>query len=189
VETWTRGVKKVMRITFFDTETTGLLLPEGAPLGNQPYIIEFAAITTNSDLEEIERLDFLCKPPVPIPEKITKITGISGDDLRDELPFSDYSQKVIGTIYRSDIVIAHNVSFDCGMVSNEMERIGIKVIWPRKIDTVEATFHINNKRMNLGNCYEHFLGEKPPQAHRAIADVESLIKLTRELKKKGLVEW
>lgn len=44
----------------FDTETTGLLKPESAPLSEQPQIIEFAGIKVDFDtLEEIDRLEFL----------------------------------------------------------------------------------------------------------------------------------
>ena len=39
----------------FDTETTGLPLPETAPLESQPRIIEFAGIKLDHDIKEIDR--------------------------------------------------------------------------------------------------------------------------------------
>ena len=42
-----------VKIIMFDTETTGLLLPEGAPLENQPQIIEFAAIAMDNTSKKL----------------------------------------------------------------------------------------------------------------------------------------
>ncbi len=59
-----------MRITVFDTETTGFPVKDGR-LDQQPYIVQFAAITgemnANMEYREISRENFLVKPPISIP--------------------------------------------------------------------------------------------------------------------------
>ena len=72
----------------FDLETTGLPKAEGSDLDLQPRIIEFGAIRyTDGTFEEYDRLEFMCNPGHELDPKITKITGITDEDLKDKKPF------------------------------------------------------------------------------------------------------
>jgi DNA polymerase III epsilon subunit-like protein len=177
-------------ICLFDTETTGLLLPEGAPLANQPRIIEFAAIKINPQLEEVGRLEFMCNPGLPLPAIITKITGITDKDLYGKLMFDHYISDLIDFFSDVDIVVAHNVNYDMGMLSNELRRNNSfdKFPWPStNICTIEATYHIHNRRMKLEQAYEHFCNKPVINKHRAMGDVETLLELTKKLVEEGLL--
>jgi DNA polymerase III epsilon subunit-like protein len=59
-----------MRITVFDTETTGFPVKEGR-LDQQPYIVQFASITgelgSDGTYHEIGRENIFIKPPISIP--------------------------------------------------------------------------------------------------------------------------
>ena len=177
----------MIEIIVFDVETTGLLRAAGSPLENQPYIIEFAAVKVNESLEEISRLEFLCKPPMPLPAIITKITGLTDADLADKEPFSNYSNELVEFFTGAKHTVAHNIKFDKGMVDNELRRCDIKLPWKSQICTVESTFHIRNKRLKLADAYKHFTGEEPKVAHRAIDDVLTTLEVLRHLVKQGVV--
>jgi len=171
-------------IIIFDTETTGLLLPEGAPLENQPKIVEFAAIKIDEQGNEVDRLEFLVNPIMPLPAIITKITGIKDEDLVSKPTFDFYVGELIEFFTGVHTVIAHNVSFDMGMLINDLKRATALDQFPmplRRICTVEATHHIHNKRMNLAKCYKHFTGKDAVDKHRAMGDVETLLCVVKEL--------
>lgn len=59
-----------MRAFVFDTETTGFPVRDGA-LSEQPYIVQFAGllgeISAEKGFEELERINVLVKPRIPIP--------------------------------------------------------------------------------------------------------------------------
>ena len=174
----------------FDTETTGLLLPEGAPLDNQPRIIEFAAIKVNSNLEEVSRLDFLCHPGIPISAEITKITGLKDSDLADKKPFRANIKALQSLFLGVRTIIAHNLTFDIGMLTHELVRCDAltKFPWPpEQICTVEATYHIYNRRMSLGELYQHYHQTEAANKHRAIGDVETLLACMRAMRKDGIL--
>jgi DNA polymerase III epsilon subunit-like protein len=66
-------------IIALDCETTGLLAPNASPIEMQPHIIELCAMKLNSNEKFVIRI----KPPIPLPDIITKITGIRDRDLVD----------------------------------------------------------------------------------------------------------
>ena len=179
-----------MKIIMFDTETTGLLLPEGAPLENQPQIIEFAAIAMDQHFKEIDRLEFMCNPEKPLPPIITKITGITDNDLMTKLPFKHFADDVLKFWQGVDYVIAHNVNYDMGMLNNELKRLGLEESLPKPkqcICTVQETYHIHNRRLKLSQAYKHFTGKEPEIAHRAMGDVETLKELVIQLIQKDIL--
>jgi DNA polymerase III epsilon subunit-like protein len=177
-------------IILFDTETTGLLLPKGAPLCNQPRIIEFAAIKTDHDFKEADRIEFFCNPGFKLPPEITKITGIKDSDVCSAKPFNWYVDELKEFFADCTHIIAHNVMFDINMLRNDMDRAGALdcINWGVKyICTVEHTKHISNKRMNLGKAFTHFTGKPQVNSHRAMGDVEMLRELAEILFRKGII--
>ena len=175
----------------FDTETTGLVQPATVPLTQQPQIIEFAAIKVDSKLKVIDRLEFKCNPGRPLPEIITKITGITDADLKNEKPFSHYYMDVANLFLGERAALAHNFPFDRDLLTFELRRInkGRNFPWPiQHICTVELTRHITGKFMKLTALYEHAFGKKLDQKHRAMDDVEDLLEVCKWLKKQGILE-
>ena len=78
----------------FDLETTGLPKAEGADLDIQPRITEFGAIKLDENLKEVGILDFLVNPGIPLDPVITKITGLTDNDLKDKPPFVANLEKI-----------------------------------------------------------------------------------------------
>ena len=176
---------------FFDTETTGLVLPAPARLEDQPQIIELGAIKLDSDLNKVDELSFMCNPGVPLPPIITKITGIRDSDLKGKEPFKHHLPKVVEFFKGDDVLCAHNAAFDTNLLYFELLRAGMekKFPWPTQhICTVEHTMHIKKRRMKLEQLHKFLFNEDPQQTHRAIGDVELLIKVYKELVNRELME-
>lgn len=176
---------------FFDTETTGLLKPELSDLNMQPYVTEIFIAKTNEQFEVIDEFETLIKPPVPLPEIITKITGLTDDDLADQPSFIDIYPDLCNFVLGEKSICAHNASFDITMIANELRRIDclLKFPWPiQHICTVEKSMSIRNKRLKLSDLYELATGETEIEgAHRAGNDVYALIKCYEWLVQKKMV--
>jgi len=174
----------------FDTETTGLVKASAVPLDQQPHIIEFAGIKLDDDsLEEIDRIQFLCKPPVKLDAKITEITGLTDKDLEDKPPFSHYLPDLQKFFFKEWKMLAHNLSFDRSMMGLELKRLNKlpNFPWPPEhICTVERSYDINGHRLNLTKLHQLATGQDHiNNAHRAMNDVEALVVCVKWLREQG----
>jgi len=170
----------------FDTETTGLLMPEVADLAAQPHIIEIAMVKLDDDYEEVDRYEALLKPPVPIDEELHKrISGLTTADLADACTFLDLYGELVDFFLGERIVIAHNLDFDKNMLVNELRRIGKEFAFPypaRQLCTVVESKHIKGRRMKMTELYEHLFKQPLKQKHRAMADVEALVEIVKKMR-------
>ena len=107
----------------FDLETTGLPKAEGSDLDMQPKIIEFGAIKLTEELIEVDRLEFFCNPKHMLDPKITKITGITDDMLKDQKPFIAHLEKLNEFFLGTKRMFAHNLGFDRKILKFELERL------------------------------------------------------------------
>ena len=176
-----------MKVLCFDTETSGLQKNSAIRLEKRPHIIEFFGLTL-TDLEETGKWESLFFHHKPLDEIITKITGITDELIKDAPLFYSKAQELKDHIESHDRVVAHNLTFDMAMVDNEMDRVNLKVKWPKdRICTVEQTEHINGHRLSLALLHEHLFGVGFPNAHRAENDVRALARCYVELVKRGEV--
>lgn len=174
----------------FDTETTGLIKSGLKPLSEQPEIIEFAAIKLDdATLEEVNRIEFMCKPQVlPLPRKITEITGIKTEDLADKEPFSYHFPELAKFFFAERVSFAHNHAFDTVMVSLELRRMKkqYKFPWtPVQFCTANGTMKLAGHRLNLQKLHKYLFGKEFAEAHRAMNDVEALTRCVKELIARG----
>lgn len=169
----------------FDTETTGLLKASIVDLDKQPKIIEFAAIKLNDEtLEEMDRIEFLVHPGESLPKEIVKITGITDDKLKNAKNFEYHYEKLVDFFLGERFLFAHNISFDMGMLKNDLARIGRATQFPyppRQICTVNQTMQIKGYRLKLGILHHYLFGEDFKEAHRAMNDVEALTRCVIKL--------
>jgi DNA polymerase III epsilon subunit-like protein len=176
-----------------DCETTGLVQPLATPLSQQPHIIEFAAIRLDdSTLEEIEgkHIHFLCKPPIPLPEIITKITGLTDRDLEGKPPFVKHYRDLCEFFFGEHTVVAHNLSFDRSLLQFELMRLDrlTQFPWPYNHQcTVERTLAIKGHRLKQEELYLMATGHPAEQTHRALDDVRQLAEVVRWLRQKDLM--
>jgi len=167
-----------------DCETTGLLLPESAPLSQQPSIIEIALIKTDNQLNEKERYETKVFTRTKIEPEASKVNGFVNADLKGAPEFAEIYGELVELFLGEDTLIAHNLPFDATMLANELRRIGkeFQFPWPpNHVCTVEETFHLKNRRLKLIELYENTLGRPLDQKHRAMADVEALLEILRSM--------
>lgn len=168
-----------MKLLCFDTETTGLPLPRSAPLEKQPKIIELGIIVLDG-MKEVHRQGWLINPGEPITAEITKITGITNEDLVGKPSFKEVWSEATGHFLGADGIVAHNLPFDMSLLEFDCLRIGAPPNLPLvKICTVQEFMHIFGKRPKLTELYEHFMGKPLAQTHRAVDDVEAMVEIMR----------
>lgn len=175
-------------IIIVDTETTGLLAPNPAKIEVQPYITELYAVRLSPEFDFVDELDIMFKPPIPISEEITKITGITQADVDQHEPFISGYDKLYELFHGCKVVVGHNIEFDLSMIRHELFRYDLeyKFGWPKKhICTVESSFHYKNKRLRLQQLYQHLFGRDFVGAHRAKSDVEATGKCFIEMVSRG----
>ena len=175
-------------IIIFDTETTGLDAPLATKIESQPYITELYAVRLSKDFKFVDEIETMMKPPIPISEEITKITGITDETVKDAPSFIQVYENIYDLFECCRNVCGHNVLFDLRMVRHELFRYDkeYEFNWPKnKICTVEASKHYKNKRLKLAQLYEFLFNETFEDAHRAKNDVMATVRCLREMVKRG----
>jgi len=171
---------KHLPIVAFDTETTGL----------QPFagdrIIEFAAVVLRlgDDGEVVETTphSWLVNPQIPIPRKVTEITGITDADVASAPRFAEIADEVFDLLSGS-ISVAHNYPFDMAFLTKEL-RDTLRH-WPEplaEIDTVDVSMACfpEARTHRLGDVCKR-LDIELVDAHRATNDAEACGRVFTEL--------
>lgn len=166
-----------MTTLIFDTETTGLPLHPNARLELQPHIIEWGGMLVDEEGTELAALNFLIDPGIPLPEVITKITGIKPEDLAGQPTFKFAAMQFKSMFERADQLIAHNLPFDSSLMKFDLTRCGMLDGWPwprLNLCTVQEHAEMWGRRPKLTELYEFYMGAPLAQTHRAIDDVRAL---------------
>ncbi len=104
-------------VVYVDIETTG-----GSYRTSR--IIEVAAIRVEND-EVVETFRTLANPGSPIPSHITRLTGITTNDVSDAPFFSEIAEQLHG-ILQGAIFIAHHARFDYSFIKRQLEICNIR---------------------------------------------------------------
>lgn len=126
----------------FDLETTGLE-------AENSKIIEIGALKyINNEL--VSEYSVLINPEVPIPEVITKITGLTEEQLNDKKTIQEVLPEFI--LFIEDLpLVAHNSSFDLSFIEENIKRLGLPMISNKNIDTLELS------KIYIPKAYNHKL--------------------------------
>jgi DNA polymerase-3 subunit epsilon len=165
-----------MEFAILDVETTG-------GYGTENRITEIAIIIHDGQ-REIERYSTLVNPESFIPQRITELTGITNQMVRTAPKFQKVARKV-WDLTNNRIFVAHNVSFDYGVIRNEFGLLGTDFT-RRKLCTVRLSRKVlpGKESYSLGKlCYS--LGISLDNAHRALADTEVTVRLFEILLSEG----
>lgn len=160
-----------------DLETTGL-----DPANDK--IIEIGAIRFK-DGEEEETFEQMINPEIPIPDFITKLTGIKDDDVKSAPKIDKEIVNLLDFIDDS-IILGHQVNFDAAFVEYllrkseqdftnwEKESNRFKYLKNKRLDTLflSRIFLPFLPRMNLGTVAAHFNIDLE-NAHRAVDDARA----------------
>ena len=168
----------------FDLETTGLS-------ATSCEIIEFGAVKIQGG-EVVDRFSSFCNPGVPIPAKITELTSITDDMVKDTPPVKDVLVDFLA-FCGDALLVAHNAKFDMGFVRAAAEKNDLAFNNP-SLDTVAISQYVNAtlKKHTLDNIASHYgLGDF--NHHRAVDDAEMLYLIFKEmharLKKEGILDY
>ena len=176
-----------MRTLIFDTETTGLIKNTQLPLDQQPQVIEFYGYVQDDDGDD-EEMQFRCNPGKPLPDVITRITGISDQDLMHLPSFGHYAGELQKLVESCDRTVAHNHSYDFQMIAMEFARLETLIHWTgNQVCTVEATEWVNGHRLSLKNLYTLLFQKDFKDAHSAKGDVDALRRCFNEIVDRGWV--
>ena len=171
------------QLCVIDVETTGLS-PETA------RITEVALIICDEN-QILSHWSTLIQPEMPIPEMISKITGITDEMVRNAPKFAQVAT-LIADGFKDRTFVAHNSNFDYGFLRAEYKRIGQEFQVPQ-LCTVRASRKIfpGLTSYKLSSLCEKFQIENK-QAHRALADAMATAQLfqlvAREATKQGF-DW
>ncbi len=169
-------------IVAFDTETTGLNPFDG------DRIIEFGAVVLelgpDGRVANREDHSWLVNPGIPIPRKVTEITGITPEDLKGKPPFRKIA-KDVHALLGQGVAVAHNFPFDMAFLTQELREA--RLDWPEplaEVDTVDLSIkHFPDARSHKLADLCKRLDVVLEQAHRATDDAAAcghcLVELAR----------
>lgn len=165
----------------FDLETTGF-----SAAGDR--IIEYGAVRL-SGLEPGEVFSMFCDPEKPLPEKITKLTGITEDMLSGAPSQREALEKFISFCGDEPVLIAHNAGFDTSFIKAECVRQGIEF----RFTTVDTLVMCRSmltelKRHKLDTVARH-LGLGEFDHHRASDDAKMLGRIFEKLANRLISEY
>ena len=177
-----------MQIVVFDTETTGLLLPDNSDLTMQPKIIEFYGVKLDEDFNIIDEFNQMLDPGEPLSDVIVNITGIKDNMLKGKPAYGEVSAKLQEFFRDTDLSVAHNHGFDSGMMDVESKRVQHETPASRhQLCTVEATMGLTGHRLSLTRLHWMLL-QQQFKAHRAKDDVYALVRCFHNLTESGVVK-
>jgi DNA polymerase-3 subunit alpha (Gram-positive type) len=169
----------------FDLETTGL----NPKICN---ITEIGAVKIKSG-KIVDTWSSFVNPEMPIPAKITELTGIT-DDMVKDAPVVGEALKGFFEFSKGCILVAHNTSFDCNFIRVLCGRLplGLEFRYPY-LDTlaVARSLYPNLKNHKLDTLTRH-LKIVLDNHHRAVDDAMATAKMflamAEELKNRGITD-
>jgi DNA polymerase III epsilon subunit-like protein len=167
-------------LIIYDTETTGLVKHPNAPLAKQPRMIEFGAIALSlKNGKAMKKFKQLVNPGEPLTDEITKITGITNDDLKDAPSFEKAWTSIFAFIKPATMMLAHNEPFDRAIVDYELKRANKTFVWPTTFCTISLYRDQFGYDPKLTQLYKFITGKELDQKHRALSDVEALVEIVQ----------
>ncbi|MBQ3668473.1 MAG: PolC-type DNA polymerase III, partial [Clostridia bacterium] len=167
----------------FDVETTGLNT-------HTDKITEIGAVRVEGG-REVARFSRLIDPGMPIPEKVTELTGITNTMVRGQ-PTIEETIGEFDAFCKGAVLVAHNASFDTAFFRRAYEEAGMEYTYP-VLDTLVLcrNYYRSMKTHKLGQiCKE--LGIDLRNAHRAVNDAAAtaqvLLKTLASLRREKKVE-
>ena len=176
---------KYDKLVLFDTETTGLLY-------SRDEIIEFAAVvvelvngvpTITREYDELVSLT----PGGFVPPKITELTGISTQDLREKgLPKTRVCRDIAEMFSGNCLLLAYNAHFDLSFLFYMLLRDGDPTILKGKdkLDLLTVYRDRHSYPHKLCSAIEVYgLAGKVVNSHRAVDDVIATVAVMEEMEK------
>ena len=111
-----------------DLEATGTSAAQG------DRIIQFSC-TFVQNQRVIDNFSTLINPLIPIPDRITRLTGITNQMVSSAPTFYDVAP-LLSNMLKGTVFVAHNVNFDFPFMNAELRRLKLPALRIKAIDTV-----------------------------------------------------
>ncbi|MGE0383441.1 MAG: exonuclease domain-containing protein [Gammaproteobacteria bacterium] len=163
------------RYCAFDTETTGI----------QPgsRMLEIAAQVFLEDGSVERQWATLVNPGMPIPPDVVEINGITDEMVKDAPTAAQALEMFLAFAPADALLVAHNASYDIGIIEWEAQRAGAVLPGFAFIDTCEmARRAAKTKNARLDTLVEHFAIERLGDSHRALCDADAARQLYLRLR-------
>ena len=140
------------------------------------------------DGEVIDEFSCFVNPEKHIPERVTEVTNITDDMVKDAETIDKVFPKVLEFLEDS-VIVAHNAGFDVGFLKQNAKALGYEFDYTY-LDTLSLAKDLfpEYKKYKLGKIADN-LGIKVEVAHRALDDVDTTVKvfnvMVDMLKKRG----
>lgn len=160
--------------SIIDVETTGL--------GGRNSKITDISVFVHDGEKVIDEFHSLVNPECKIPYRISQLTGITDQMVKNAPKFYEIAKRV-EEMTRNTIFIAHNVSFDYGMIRGEYKSFGYEYERER-LCTVRMTKKLfpGHRSYSLGKICDDF-GIQIEGRHRAYGDAKATVELFEKLLK------
>ena len=161
----------------FDTETTGF------DARGLDRITEIGCVEVIDLMPTGKTFHAYINPERDVPEKVTEITGLTWEFLKDKPLFADKAQEFLDFVGDSDLV-AHNSDFDQGFINAELERARFDPIPSKRfVDTLKiARAKFPGSPASLDALCRRFdISLTSRHKHGALVDSELLAKVYLEL--------
>lgn len=138
--------------------------------------------------EVIDEFSCFVNPEKHIPQRVTEVTNITDDMVKDAETIEQVFPKILDFI-KDSVLVAHNAPFDMGFLKQNAKLLGYEFDYTY-IDTLSLAKDLfpDYKKYKLGKIAEN-LGIKVEVAHRALDDVDTTVKVFNVmldmLKKRG----
>ncbi len=154
-------------IIFFDLEATGTDVAKDR-------IVELAFIKIMPDGKR-ETFTRRVNPGIPIPPEVTKIHGISDDDVKDCQYFKQIAHTLFDWMRGCDLGGYNSSKFDIPLLAEEFLRTGINVDFTERnmIDVQQIFFKMEAR--TLSAAYKFYCDKELENAHSAEADINATI--------------
>ncbi|WP_160112359.1 ATP-dependent DNA helicase DinG [Salicibibacter kimchii] len=171
------NLNKSNKFVVIDVETTGNRPQDG------DRIIEIGlAVVWNGEVTKTASSFVSCDQEIP--PFVSRLTGITKDDLIDAPSFSELAPRILDDLDGACLV-AHHIDFDLQFLNNELERAGYESFQGNVLDTVEMArmLYPTLDGYRLASLAEQF-NLVHDQPHRAGSDAEVTAHLLLLMKKK-----
>lgn len=129
--------------------------------------------------EVIDEFSCFVNPERHIPERVTEVTNITDDMVKDAETIETIFPKMLEFLGddKETVIVAHNANFDVGFLKQNAKRLGYDFNYTY-LDTLSLAKDLfpNYKKYKLGKIAEN-LGIKVEVAHRALDDVDTTVKV------------
>ena len=164
-----------------DLETTGISI-------TTEKITEVGIMKVKNG-EVIDEFEIFVNPEKPIPQRVVEVTNITDEMVKDAETIDKVFPKILEFVGDS-IIVAHNASFDVGFLKHNAKLLGYEFN-NTYIDTLPLAKDLfpDFKKYKLGKIADR-IGIEVDVAHRALADVDTTVKvfnvMLKKLKDKGI---